>query len=177
MFTLYYGCMFAGKTTALLAAGRKAQHSPHELMVFKPFIDQRYNGNQAIVSHNQERLTAVPIDRPTSMLQHIDTHTRIVLIDELQFFDPSIVDTIEQMRKRSLQIIGAGLLLDYRKEIFGSMDILKKIADKAVELFAACELCGADAQYTFRKVQQTDLISPGGSEQYSARCSSCFDEQ
>jgi thymidine kinase len=174
MFTLYYGCMFAGKTTALLAEWKKATVTPSQIVVIKPAVDKRYEGNTAIVTHTQERLPAFPVSHAPEILTLITPQTNLVLIDELQFFDPQIVAVIQKLRQLPVTVIGAGLLLDYKKAFFGSMQDLLSISDQAIELFATCEQCGEKAMYTQRKIKSKALISPGGSEQYGPRCAQCY---
>ena len=45
--------------------------------------------------------------------------TRIVAIDEVQFFDENIVTVVTKLAARGYRVICAGLDLDYRAQPFG----------------------------------------------------------
>ena len=84
------GSMFSGKTEELIRRLRRAQIAKMSTVIFKPKIDSRFS-YELIVSHNMNRLKSIMISRPSEII-HLSKKFKVVGIDELQFFDNSIVD-------------------------------------------------------------------------------------
>lgn len=172
-FTLYYGCMFAGKTSALLKAVASVEENIGKSLVLKPFVDTRYDKNY-VVSHNQEKIQGIRIKRSIEILDLVTPDTKLIAIDELQFFDKEILEVISSL-KSDYEIVGAGLNTDFLKNPFGFVPQLIEIADVPVELFARCSVCESPATHTHRHATSTDLILPGDNSIYQARCISCWE--
>jgi len=172
-FTLYYGCMFAGKTSALLRDISSYKANKHNILVLKPFVDTRYN-KDFVVSHDQVKFPGSRIRNSVDILKLVTPDTKLIAIDELQFFDTQIVEVISSL-KSVYMIVGSGLDKDYLKNPFGSMPQLIEIADNAIELFAKCTLCEAPASLTHRHSESKELILPGDNAVYQARCNECWE--
>ena len=67
--------------------------------------------------------------------------SQLVVIDEAQFFDEKIIEVCIALSKRKIDIILAGLDLDYLGNPFGPMPKLMKIANKISHLHAICDIC------------------------------------
>lgn len=46
--------------------------------------------------------------------------------------------------------------------------------EQVVKLSAVCRLCGDDANFSLRKVQNTEVQLIGGDDMYMAVCRSCY---
>ena len=143
------GPMFSGKTEELIRLVRRAQIARVKVQIFKPAIDSRYD-EKDVVSHNKQSLEATPVNSCLEILDLLHDSTRVVAIDEVQFFDDSIITVISKLARRGHRVICAGLDLDYRALPFGSMPVLLAIADSVTKLQAVCMVCGAPATRTAR---------------------------
>ena len=169
------GSMFSGKTEELIRRVRRAIIAKQKTQVFKPAIDTRYS-IQRVTSHNGQGFEAIPATDSESIRAAIDEDTTVVAIDEAQFFDPGIEQLVEDLARRGIRVIIAGLDMDFRGEPFGSMPALLCRADEVQKLHAICMVCGEDASRTQRLVNgqpshyNDPIIMVGAAEAYEARC-------
>lgn len=164
------GPMFSGKTEELLRRVRRAQIARQKIQVFKPSLDDRYHKTD-VVSHSAQKTPAIAVENSYGILQKLHDSTRIVAIDEVQFFDESIVTIVSKLALRGIRVICAGLDQDYRGRPFGPIPFLLAIADEVVKVKAICTVCGCPATKTFRRdVESQQQIVVGESDVYEARC-------
>lgn len=177
---LICGGMFAGKSEELLRRIRRAEIARQPVQVFKPAIDDRY-GVDVIASHNGMRREALIVREAQEILERLHPETRVVAIDEAQFFDPALADVCNELADRGLRVIVAGLDLDFRGEPFGSIPLLMAQAEIVDKLHAICQVCGAPACRTQRLVNgqpasyDDPVVLIGASEVYEARCRDCHE--
>lgn len=181
--TLFCGCMFAGKSMSLLRAVDRLTRARREVMLFKPDIDNRYNGTGYVTSHTGLRIPATPIPvlEPTLILRLVRERSEIrhVAIDEAQFFDSQLTQVVFELLRAGVDVIAAGLDTDFRGEPFGCMDELWRIATYPHKLTAICQVCGGEAIRTQRLVngapasRSGELVEIGGEQTYEARCLGC----
>ncbi len=178
--TVVCGSMFAGKSEELIRRARRALYARKSVQVFKPAIDVRYDQTM-VVTHEGARHEAVPVVNVAELRTRIDPKAQIVLIEEAQFFDDSIVDLAVELADRGVEVILAGLDQDFRRRPFGPMPTLLSVADEVVKLRAICMKCGSPASHTQRIVdgrpahQDDPLIVIGATEAYEARCRRCYE--
>lgn len=165
------GPMFSGKSEELIRRIKRAQIANQRIQCFKPIIDDRYSVDH-IVSHSHLKTEAIAVRTAKELLDLVKDHTRIIAIDEVQFFDKDIVDVVMKLVKRSYRVILAGLDLDYKGHAFGSMPELLALADEVVKIHAICTLCGEKATRTERITIEDDQILVGEKNMYEARCKS-----
>ncbi|AKS39637.1 thymidine kinase [Anoxybacillus gonensis] len=169
------GSMFSGKSEELIRRVRRAQFAKQEVKVFKPAIDNRYS-EEAVVSHNGTSVIAIPVSCALDIRKHISTHTDVVAIDEVQFFDEHVVDVVQQLADEGYRVIVAGLDQDFRGEPFGPVPTLMSIAESVTKLQAVCTVCGSPASRTQRLINgrpasyHDPVILIGASESYEPRC-------
>ncbi len=172
------GSMFSGKTEELIRRLKRAEIARQKVQVFKPKVDERYSADH-VMSHSSQRLTAEPLENIEMLLERVNDATRVVGIDEAQFFSPVIVDIVSRLADRGLRVIVAGLDLDYKGLPFGPIPALMATAELVTKMSAICTVCGNPASRSQRlggdstETPQTLLI--GGSETYEARCRRCFE--
>src|ERR1700761_866776 len=80
------GSMFSGKTEELIRRLRRAKIAKQRIQVFKPRIDTRYS-NEEVASHSDQRARSIPVGSAQEILNAVADSTRVVGIDEGQFFD------------------------------------------------------------------------------------------
>jgi len=169
------GSMFSGKSEELIRRIRRAKYGKQSVIVFKPAIDDRYS-EEHIVSHNGTSFTAYPISQSMEILDIATSEIDVVGIDEAQFFDEKITKVADQLAKRGIRVIVAGLDTDFRGEPFGQMPKLMALAESVTKLNAICPVCGSPASRTQRLIDgkpasyHDPVIMVGASESYEPRC-------
>jgi thymidine kinase len=167
------GSMFSGKTEELLRRLKRARLARLGVQLFKPKVDDRYDAVK-VVTHEGANADALPVASAEELVARIVETTAVVGIDEVQFFDQSIVAAAEDLANRGLRIIAAGLDQDYEGRPFGPIPALLAIAEYVTKLHAVCTKCGAEASRSQRLIAVEGQLFVGGAAAYEARCRSCF---
>ena len=168
------GPMFSGKTEELIRRIRRSQIARQKVQIFKPAADTRYAETQ-VVSHSAQSIDSIPVAKSLDILNLIKDATRVVAIDEVQFFDFDIISVVEKLTARGMRVIAAGLDLDYRAKPFGPMAELLAIADDVAKIQAICTICGAPATRTQRLINNDEQFLLGELKTYEARCRAHYD--
>ncbi len=168
------GSMFSGKTEELIRRLKRAQIGRQKVQCFKPEIDTRYSKDH-ITSHDSTKIISIALEKASQILERVDDNTRVVGIDEVQFFDDAVVDVVQKLANRGVRVILAGLDMDYRGVPFEPMPKLLAIAEYVTKLQAICTVCGGPASRTQRLVAGADRITVGSKDIYEARCRFCHD--
>ena len=163
------GPMFSGKTEELIRRVKRAQIAKQRVQIFKPAIDIRY-GAEEVVSHSSQAIKAEPVENAVDILIRLKDSTRVVAIDEVQFFDENIITVVTKLAARGYRVICAGLDLDFRAQPFGSMPTLLALADEIIKVHAICTVCGAPATRSQRLSSQKERVLLGETDAYEARC-------
>lgn len=180
---VYFGPMFSGKTTALLAEVNRLEIAGYKSQIFKPSIDVRDTGVRS--RDGKERL-AIRLKSSSDLVAQLTTEVNVVALDETQFFDKDIVDVVDYLTKNlGLRVIVSGLPTDFRGEPFGPMPELIAKADRTIQTVAVCtffrdlglrEKCETPATRTQRLLNgvpadwESEVIQVGDGELYVARC-------
>lgn len=173
------GSMFSGKSEELIRILKRAQIAKQHVIAFKHSLDDRQT-TEYVMSHAGNKLKAYATAEPSEIEKLVTKHIDVVGIDEVQFYDKSIIPLICRFLEEGKRVVVAGLDLDFRGIPFGPMPILMAIADKITKLKAICIECGKDAQFSQRLVNgkpakfDDPVILVGAQECYQARCRSCF---
>lgn len=170
------GPMFSGKTEEIIRRLRLATIAKQRIQIFKHAIDKRYD-ETFITSHTDQKFKAIPVANSDEILEKVYDATRVVGIDEAQFFDDNLAEVCNKLANRGVRVIVAGLDQDYQGNAFGPMPNLLAIAESTLKLKAVCMLCGGQATKTQRLVNGGAQVSVGSGEQYEARCRACFDPE
>lgn len=174
------GPMFSGKSEELIRRLRRAQIAKQDVAIFKHALDDR-RGIEKISSHCGSTIDAHATASTDELYAIASEHNiSIIGIDEVQFFDKSIINVICKLLDDGKRVIVAGLDLDFRGVPFGPIPTLLAIADAITKLQAICTLCGYDANFTQRLVDNKParfddpIILVGAQEAYQARCRDCY---
>lgn len=168
--------MFSGKSEELIRRVTRAAIARLPVQVFKPAIDERY-GKEQVVSHSSLSVDAQPVHSSDELLRAIDDQTEVVGIDEGQFFDDGLVEVCDRLARSGMQVIVAGLDLDFRRRPFEPIPSLCGRAEYVTKALAVCHRCGGPALYTQRIVLSDDLVVLGAAGAYEARCRRCYSEE
>jgi thymidine kinase len=173
--------MFSGKTEELLRRVKRAQIARQKIQVFKPLIDSRYSADH-VQSHDANKVLSRPVENARDILTLVEDTTRIVGIDEAQFFDDTVVEVAQKLANRGVRVICAGLDMDFRGLPFGPMPKLLAVAEDVTKLSAVCMVCGGAASRSQKTAAPTGqnfsdgkIIAVGAKEMYEARCRFCHE--
>ncbi|HEX8492437.1 MAG TPA: thymidine kinase [Pyrinomonadaceae bacterium] len=167
------GSMFSGKSEELIRRLRRAKIARQKVQVFKPSIDVRYSQDH-IVSHSEMRHESSTVDTAVELLSKVEKGTEVVGIDEGQFFDNELVSVANELARRGLRVIIAGLDQDYTGKPFEPMPQLLAIAEYITKTHAICVRCGQPANYSQRIFESEERVAVGAGSMYEARCRRCF---
>lgn len=166
------GSMFSGKTEELIRRMKRAQFAKQKVDIFKPAIDTRYS-DEDVVSHEGNSISSTPVESSASILL-MGSDTDVIGIDEAQFFDEGIVEVCNELAKRGVRVIVAGLDIDYLGNPFGPMPKLLAIADDVTKVHAICVRCGALAYVSHRIVAGDRQVMLGEMKEYEPLCRECY---
>ena len=167
------GGMFSGKSEELIRRLRRSVIARQRVQVFKPLVDDRFS-TEDIVSRDDRRLKAMSVATSTELLARVEIGVQVVGIDEVQFFDPGVVDVCMQLADAGIRVIAAGLDQDYMRRPFGPMPALLAVAEEVSKMHAVCVRCRGAAHYS-QRVSGGDAQVEVGDSSYEARCRSCFE--
>ena len=172
------GPMFAGKTEELIRRVTRMEYAHKSFLVFKPLIDNRYSQDE-VVSHSKYKKKAINIKEAKEILPYVTDDIQAVVVDEVQFFDESMIDVLSYLAGKGLRVICAGLDRDFKAKPFGIIPSLLAIAEDVTKLTAICMCCGEEATRTQRIIDGHEaydddpVVLVGAKESYEARCRRC----
>ncbi|WP_419791298.1 thymidine kinase [Staphylococcus chromogenes] len=169
------GSMFSGKSEELIRRLRRGVYAKQKVIVFKPTIDDRYH-KEKIVSHNGNAIEAINITEAKEIEQHDLSDVDIIGIDEIQFFDRTVVDIAQDLAKKGYRVITAGLDMDFKGEPFDPVPEMLAVSEHITKLQSVCAVCGASSSRTQRLIDgrpakyDDPIIMVGANESYEPRC-------
>ena len=172
------GPMFAGKTEELIRRVKRMDFAKKKYLIFKPTIDNRYSLSE-VVSHNMRKVKAINISSSSEIKKYLTDDVEAVLIDEVQFFDPEVVEVCKSLANQGLRVICTGLDCDFRGNPFPIVASLLAMAESITKLTAICVCCGNEATMTQRIINgepakySDPTILVGEKESYEPRCRKC----
>ena len=163
--TIYIGCMYSGKTSALISACRRHLSIDKKILVINYAGDNRYSDFSEIVSHNQDKISCIKVSKLEDVPINEFMIAESIMIDEGQFF----VDLKEyvckwcEIYKKKVYI--SALDGDFKRQPFGQILNLIPLADKVIKFNALCVKCkdGTEAYFTHRISQEKEQIVIGSS--------------
>ena len=180
------GTMFSGKSTELILRANKYAISGISTQVFRPSRDIR---TEQMVSHDGLKIPAAYAANAQEIVASIKPETKVIAIDEAQFFDSSIIEHCVAWADADKTVIVAGLLRDFRDQPFpfadrkATMYDLLRYADDITHKSAICtfavngSICSRPASKAQRILADgkiapanTPTVQLGGKESYAARC-------
>lgn len=123
----------------------------------------------------------IEVQHAEEIIPQLPEDVSIVFIDEVQFFGRSIVPVVQALIRDGIDVVVAGLDMDFRKEPFPGMGDLACMANGAPKLTTNCEFCGEEAIYTLRLIDGKPvsrhspifIVEGSGVETYHAVCPAC----
>jgi len=158
------GSMFSGKTEELIRRLKRLSYANKTFKVFKPEVDTR-NKKTSIQSHSKIEIEAQSVNKATEILKYKESFD-VIGIDEAQFFSDDIVEVCNKLANNGVRVIVAGLDMDYLGKPFGPMPNLMAIAEEVTKVHAVCADTGLPALYSFRKLENDDVVMLGEKNEY-----------
>ena len=179
------GNMFGGKSTELIRRVNRYKVTK-EYQLFKNNIDTRYKG---VASHDGMQLPATYVGSVTELEEKNNPRAEVIGIDEIQFFESSVIDLCRKYVGQGRIVIVAGVLKDFRNQYFTFQDKAKDmsdlllVADKLDFYTAICvykndkgEPCEREAS-RIQRIKNDEIASAaentvkvGGAKDYAPKC-------
>jgi thymidine kinase len=175
------GPMFSGKTDELINRFERAIENGTSVVAIKPARDGRHLPDR-IVSHSEREIPARSVGSAEDV-HSLEVLTELLLIDEIQFFEPALGVALKALRDQGVEIVAVGLDRDFRRAEFETTAQLARDASTVVRLTGTCSRCGAEASLTQRLVDglPAPLDAPrllvGDLGLYEPRCERCWIEE
>lgn len=170
------GPMFSGKSSYIHSVIRRRVAVGIPVLVVKPAIDNRYDGEHQVVTHDNIRIPCVSLKTLGELSVDTLSSAEFVVIEEAQFFADVDTYVLELVEKLNKDVLVVGLDGDSNRAPFGRILHCIPYADKVTKLTALCTRCrnGTTAPFTHRKVADPNQVHVGGASDYEPLCRSCF---
>ena len=102
------GACSAARARSSIRRLRRAQIARQKVQIFKPMIDDRYAERPHHLAHRDADSSRTPSRRAKSG-EHVDLETEVIGIDEGQFFDQELADSVQPLADQGKRVLVAGL--------------------------------------------------------------------
>lgn len=175
--TLILGPMKSGKSFDLISYFAPLRYTDISHVIYQSARHVR-DGN--IHSRTGAAIEAKVV---SSLTDALDKEYQVVGVDELHMFLPADVEVIAKLLDRGVRVIGSGLDMDYRGEMFDVIKKLLELGPKDVKYKrAVCEKCRKPTAVYSQVFNQGEPLTGGmppvipedGTFTYQAVCRNCF---
>lgn len=169
--TLIVGCMFAGKTTTLMAMAEKHENVGMPIFVINHASDDRYGADDKLYTHSSKSRSCVKLEHLFSATHNADFQAaRAIFIDEGQFFDDLatfITMCAEQLGKH---VYVSALASNYNRQCFPEVAKAFALADEVIKVNAFCARCPSHTPALFSLKLNPNAPDIGGADTYIPVC-------
>lgn len=177
----HYGVMSSSKSATLIITAHNFTKNGTKTEVIKPSFDTRFN-KQKIISRIGLEWEAITMPNLQNYTPAPDT--RVVLIDEIQFFKPSDIDKLVHIADRQGKIVMCyGLMTDSNENIFPASRRLIEVGAKLHHMESNCQIngCMKMATHHLRFAPDGTVIRAGdqfalGDSNYKSVCRYHYNE-
>lgn len=185
-FYFRYGAMNSGKSAHLMQVAHNYEERDMLVILVKPKLDIK--GEDEIISRTGlHRKVDYLIEDNKSFKEYLNTLTKdvkCILVDEAQFLDKEVIDTLyEYNKKYDVPVMCYGLKNDFRTMSFPATIRLFELADILEELVTICK-CGRKAKFNARIVNdefvihgEQIMVDDGYNVSYDSLCGKCYLEK
>ena len=180
-----YGAMNSGKSTALLQAAFNYEERGHRVVLAKPAIDTKAEGeisSRLGMTRRVEILVGTE-DSPREQLAELVAEGQPIsclLVDEAQFLTTWQVDELLRIAVLDgIPVLAYGIRTDFQTIAFPGSQRLLEIAHSLEELKTSCR-CGRKAIFNGRRVAGEFVFDGGqvaidqGEVSYESMCGNCY---
>lgn len=177
----HYGVMSSSKSAALIINAYNMRRNGNAVEVIKPAYDERF-GKQKIVSRIGLECDANAL--PNLQSYHPAPNTKVILVDEVQFFGEADIDTLVHIADQQNKIVMCyGLMVDSNESIFPASRRLIEVGAKLHRMDSTCQIngCMKLATHHLRFDSNGKVIRYGdqfalGDSNYKSVCRSHYNE-
>jgi thymidine kinase len=171
---LIIGCMFSGKTTALINATKMNKLLNKKVLMINYNLDNRYSSSDKMITHDLISVECLACEKDLLKCA-IDSEINVICINEGQFFE-NLVVFCTAMCNIGKEIYVCGLDGDYLKRPFGEILNLIPHCDTVTKMYALCMNCknGTKACFTKKMNNSDSLIEIGSYDIYTPVCRKCY---
>ena len=166
------GCMFAGKSTAIVKQYIEEKKQGKTIEAFKPISNKR--GGENIVSRDMPE-TPIPCKCVMDITEALETKADVVFIDEMQNFNAEqFKHTLKEFKKTDKTVYVAGLHKNGVNQYWENYTILEKLADRVDLIKVKCQLCSCNADFScLTKFGEAKSFSTTKGAEYMNLCDAC----
>lgn len=171
----HYGVMSSSKSAALIINAHNFTKNGTQVEVIKPAYDTRFS--------KQQITSRLGLSWDATALPNLSTYcpapdTKIVLVDEVQFFSESDIDKLVHIADQENKIVMCyGLMVDSNEQIFPASKRLIEVGAKLHRMESNCQISGCMkmATHHLRFDSQGHVIHAGdqfalGDSNYKSVC-------
>jgi thymidine kinase len=168
---LYVGCMFAGKSSEIIAECRRRLIINQKVLGINFAGDSRYSDEDFIVNHNKEKVRCIKVNKLSEISINEIEQNDFIFIDEGQFFPDLVENVLKWVNEYNKSVYVFGLDGDFKRQPFGHILDLVPQCDEIVKLKALCVMCkdGTEGLFTHRITKECDQILIGN-DNYISLC-------
>ncbi len=181
------GPMFSGKTTRLMDIYKKFSFCDIQTMVINYAKDNRYS-EVLLSSHDKVMIPCIKalhlndlvqfnadgtID-PESPYYNYFLETKVILINEAQFFDTITEWVTIAVEKYQKNVYICGLNSDFKRQKFGNWLDLELLCDNVVLLHSFCSKCKKKPGIFSHRLSKEEELEVIGADCYIPVCRTCY---
>ncbi len=136
----HYGTMGCSKSALLVINAYNQNKNGNKTEIIKPLIDNRFSTDQV---NSRIGISADATPMRSLVGWRPDADTKMVLIDEIQFFTPADIDALVRIADSAPVIIMCyGLMIDSNEHIFPAARRLIEVGAKLHRMESTCQIPG-----------------------------------
>ncbi len=136
----HYGTMGSSKSAQLIINAYNQNKNGNQTEVVKPKTDNRFSANRV---DSRIGISVDAIVRENLADYAPDANTKMVLVDEVQFFAPADIDRLVKIAdSRPIIIMCYGLMVDSNEHLFPASQRLIEVGAKLHRMESTCQIPG-----------------------------------
>lgn len=167
VFKIFTGPMFGGKTTKLLASLERYKYQKKKVILFKPWIDERYSKDN-VVTHKGQKCPSSLVKHGEEIVERSESYD-VIAVDEA-FMIPGSAKALIKIFTSGKDVLVSSLQLSSKPDPLPEIKDILPYATHIEICPAVCSMCDADAFYTRRKIDTDGVVQVGGAEMYEPLC-------
>ncbi len=177
----HYGTMGSSKSAQLLINAHNQSRNGNQIEILKPKTDNRFSEGEV----NSRIGLSAPARVMTSLVDYTPApNTKMVLIDEIQFFSADDIDRLVHIAdSKPIIIMCYGLMIDSNECIFPASRRLIEVGAKLHQMSSTCQMTGCMrlASHHLRFDKDGNVIRAGsqiavGDSNYKSVCRQHFNQ-
>lgn len=175
---LIIGCMFSGKTTALINIAKRNKLINRKVLIINYSGDTRYSDSTFITTHDNISLACEKCDKDITLIYNTNRwlESEVICVNEGQFFENLLIFcTMAASLGKEVHV--CGLSGDFFKRPFGEILNIIPHCESVTHLNAVCMVCKNGTPACFTKKMSNvngNVIEIGSIDIYTPVCRKCY---